>query len=179
MIRLFAALDVSDNLKQQISALPRKGLDSARFSHKDDLHITLRFIGEVEEEKLLAIKEILEGVHVKQFNVVVKGLALFEKKRQTVLYAPVESARSVTHLSTEITERLQKLGFVFSEQFYTPHVTIARTKNAEGLAGYINQHAKKISAEWKVEKFILYQSSDPDSSGQRYTSLKEYTLRKY
>jgi RNA 2',3'-cyclic 3'-phosphodiesterase len=179
LIRLFTALDVPGSLKNQIEQLPRKGLNSARFSHIDDLHITLRFMGEVEEEKLLAIQEILEGVRIKEFTVVVKGLALFEKKKQAVLYAPVESARAVTHLSAEVTERLQKIGFIFTEQFYKPHVTIARLKNTHGLQDYIMQHSKKIFAEWKDQRFILYRSSEPDGKGQRYTKLREYALVKY
>jgi RNA 2',3'-cyclic 3'-phosphodiesterase len=179
LIRLFAALDVSSELKNQIEALPRKGLDSARFSHMDDLHITLRFMGEVEDNKLPEIEEVLEGVRVKEFTVVVKGLALFEKKKQSVLYANVESVRSVTNLSAEVTERLQKIGFVFNEQFYKPHVTIARLKNVHGLQEYIKQHEKKIHAEWKAREFILYRSAEPDAGGKRYTKLRTYGLAKY
>ncbi len=179
MIRLFAALDVPDALKRQIEGLPRKGLDSARFSHIDDLHVTLRFMGEVEDSKVEEVKEILEGVRVKQFTVVVRGLALFEKKKQGVLYAPVESAKSVTHLSAEVTERLQKTGFVFSEQFYKPHVTIARLKNLNSMDQYIKQNEKKIFAEWKAQEFILYRSAEPDDKGQRYTKLQQYALNRY
>ncbi len=179
MIRLFAALAVPNLLKKQIAALPRKGLDSASFSHNDDLHITLRYVGEVEAEKLSLIEKVLEAVRVKQFSVVVRGLAIFEKQKRTVLHAPVESARSITHLSAEITERLQNLDFVFSEQSYKPHVTIARLKNPQGLDQYIRQNEKKIFVEWKAEEFILYRSAEPDAHGQRYTKLRAYPLHKF
>lgn len=178
-MRLFAALKVPQSLRKQIEGLPQKGLNSARFSHIDDLHITLRFMGEVEEEKLPAIIEILEGVRVKQFNVVVRGLDIFEMKNQAVLYAAVESVKSVTHLSAEITERLQKIGLMFSEQFYKPHVTIARIKNISGIEDYIRKNEKQVFSEWKAEEFILYKSAEPDDGGKRYTELKKYVMRAY
>ena len=178
-MRLFAALQVPNSLRKQIISLPQKGLDSARFSHIDDLHITLRFMGEVEENRLSEIIERLEGIRVKQFTVVVRGLDLFDQKRQKILYAPVESAKSVTHLSAEITERLQKIRFVFSEQFFTPHVTIARMKSVSGVEDYIRKNEKQIFAEWNAEEFILYKSAEPNENGQRYTVIKEFGLSKY
>jgi RNA 2',3'-cyclic 3'-phosphodiesterase len=178
-MRLFAALKISNCLAEQISKLPRKGLESARFSHPDDLHITLRFMGEVDEKQLPEIQEILEGVRVKQFTVVVRGLNIFEKKNQTILYAPVESAKSATHLSAEITERLQKSGFVFSDQLYKPHVTIARLRNITGINDYIRKNERQIFAEWRAEEFILYKSAEPDDGGKRYAKLQKYNLSVY
>ncbi len=178
-IRLFAALKVSNQLMQQIASLPRKGLDSPRWSHSEDLHITLRFVGDVAEEQLPAILETLEGVRVKIFKIVVRGLDIFEKKHQRILYAPVESARMVTHLSAEITERLQKAGLVFTEQHYTPHVTIARLKSRSGLLDYVMHHKKKIYAEWETGSFTLFRSAEPNETGKRYTALKEYKLTDY
>jgi 2'-5' RNA ligase len=177
--RLFIALEVPAELKRQMESLPRKGLDSAHFQHPGDLHITLRFIGEAEDEQIPEIQKILEGIPVKKFGVVVKGLGIFHKKNQEILYAPVESARMVTHLSAEITERLQKARFVFTPQPYTPHVTLARLKTAHGLDQYVQKNKDKIHAEWTAQNFILFRSADPDEGGKRYTKLREYSLKNY
>lgn len=179
MLRLFVALEVDESLRGQILSLPRKGLDSARWSHPDDLHITLRFIGDVKEGQADKIKDILQGLRVQKFSIVVRGLNVFRKKHQSILYAPVESARKVTHLSAEITERLQTTGLEFPIQEYTPHVTIARLKKFQGLPDYIDHHSKKIHAEWRAEKFSLYLSANPDEGGKRYTQLAQYPLPDY
>jgi 2'-5' RNA ligase len=179
MIRLFAALKVPQALVDQAEKLPRKGLDSARWSHPDDLHITLRFLGDVEEGRLPEIEQALEFVKQKKFTVVVKGIDVFRKKHQSILYGAVESARSVTNLSADVTTRLQRIGFEFTAQDYTPHVTLARLKKYQGLPDYVDHHSKKISAEWRAESFFLFRSANPDESGRRYSVIREYLLAAY
>jgi RNA 2',3'-cyclic 3'-phosphodiesterase len=178
-IRLFTALKASADLHRQVQELPRKGLDSAHWSHPDDLHITLRFLGDVERDRLAEIEEILEGIRVRKFGVVVKGLDIFQRKKGGVLYAAVESTRKLTHLNSEVTERLQKLGFVFPEKFYTPHVTLARVNNVQGLKEYSQKNSRLIRAEWSVESFYLFQSADPDEKQRRYTALRKYKLSEF
>lgn len=177
--RLFVALKVSDSLKQQAQELPRTGLDSPRWSHPDDLHITLRFLGDVEDNRFSSIVDMFSCIHAVKFSLVVKGLAVFNRKNQRVLYAPVESARAVTNLSAEVTDRLEKIGFAFSKQPYTPHVTLARLNNAGSVEHYLKKHALRIRAEWAVDSFHLFRSADPDSRGSRYRALAAFPLSDY
>ena len=178
-VRLFTALDVPPDLVRQVRALPIKGLEHARWSHPSDLHITLRFMGEVEEDQIPSVIDALGSIHIKPFTVVAKGLDLFDKKKRAVLYVPIESHTKITHLTSEITERLTRLGFAFPESFYTPHITLARAKDAQGMARYASIHSKKIRAEWTASRFILYRSAEPDSGGQRYTALSSFDLKRF
>lgn len=175
-VRLFTALKVSPLLAEQVEAMPRKGMDSPRWTHADDLHITLRFIGDINETKIESIIHSLDLIKVRNFGVAVKGLDVFHKPHRSILYAPVESIRGTTNLTTEITDRLQELGFVFTEQFYTPHVTLARVKNKHGIETYAKKNAKKIFAEWMANSFYLMQSAHAALGQTRYTVLKEYSL---
>jgi 2'-5' RNA ligase len=177
--RLFTALKVPAELVKQVRQLPFKGLDNAHWSHADDLHITLRFMGEVDDEKIDVVKEILTQVRVKAFTIVAKGLDVFDKKNRGVLYVPIESHKKVTHLSAEVTERLTDIGFIFPESYYTPHITLARTKNAQGLHRYAEAHTKKIRVEWMASEFFLFRSADPDETGKRYTQLSSYPLQSF
>ncbi|MCC7304997.1 MAG: RNA 2',3'-cyclic phosphodiesterase [Alphaproteobacteria bacterium] len=176
-IRLFAALSIPGVLKKQASALPRKGLSSPRWSHPDDLHITLRFIGDVDESRLPEIEETLEHVRVKPFTIVAKGLDIFARKKQKILYIPIESRRAVTNLSAEVTERLNKTDFEFPLDVYTPHITLARLSDPAGLRDYVYRNAGFIRLEWKAESFFLFRSADPDAGGKRYSVVREYPLR--
>jgi RNA 2',3'-cyclic 3'-phosphodiesterase len=177
--RLFTALKVPEELIKQARQLPLKGLDNARWSHVDDLHITLRFMGEVEDQKIDAVKELLGQIHVKPFTIVAKGLDVFDKKNRGVLYVPIESHKKITHLAAEITERLTRLDFVFPESYYTPHITLARAKNAQGMHRYAETHGKKIRVEWMATEFFLFRSADPDETGKRYTQLSSCPLRSF
>ena len=179
-MRLFAGLHVSPQFIRQAAALPRKGMDSARFVHPDDLHITLRFIGDAPDEKHDEIKNILSGVRMKQFSIVARGLGAFTQKSQAALYAPIESHKKITHLSAEITDRLNKIGFEFPIREFTPHITLARLKNTQGLEQYIERNKKAVHAEWAADKFYLFKSADPESEGgARYSVLQEYALTAY
>jgi 2'-5' RNA ligase len=179
VVRLFTALNVSEILKKQYSALPRFGLDNPHWSHPDDLHITLRFLGEVEEERVPLIEQALENIRVKSFNVTARNLNMFDKKRQAVLYAAIENQKKIFHLTAEITDRLMPLGFVFSERSFTPHITLARLKNPQGLEAYIKYNGNQLHSSWEINNFTLYQSSDPENSGPRYKALKTYPLLEY
>lgn len=179
-MRLFAGLGVSSKLTQQFQNLPRTGLEDQRWVHPDDLHITLRFIGEAEETKLSEIQDVLEGVRVKHFSIVARGLDAFVKKNQAALYSPIESHRKITHLSAEITERMNRLGFEFPERAFAPHITLARLKTSPGLDKYIVRNKSAIHAEWTADKFYLFKSADPSNEGDaRYSVLREYALERY
>lgn len=177
--RLFVALTVPDSLKQQVQELPRTGLDSPRWSHQQDLHITLRFLGDVDDDRVASIVDALSSLRIVKFSIVVKGLAVFNRKNQRILYAPVESVRTVTNLSAAITERLATIGFVFSQQPYTPHVTLARLNNNGSIEHYLKKHKALVRAEWTADCFHLFRSADPDSHGSRYSSLASFALRDY
>jgi 2'-5' RNA ligase len=178
MLRLFVALGVSNTLKTQFSKLPRGGLDAPRWAHIDDLHITLRFIGEADEARLSEIESNLSRVRAAPFNIVVKGLSIFEKKKQSVLFAPIESHRKITHLCAEVTDALTRAGFEFPVRAFMPHVTLARLKTARDLNGFIVKNFNHINADWRVESFGLYESADSlNDDTARYKILKNFDLQ--
>lgn len=174
--RLFIALPVSPALKEQLCALPHKGLE-ARWTHPDDLHITLRFLGDIPAGQADEIRNLLPRIRRPSFNIEVAGMDYFQTGRQVILWAAVRSTRKLTALAADINEIMAPLGFEMPNKPYVPHVTIARMKRPAGLERYIGQHGAHIKDSWTAEEFALYRSAAPDEKGSRYSKLKTYFLQ--
>lgn len=175
MKRLFVALPVPSGFISQLRELPYKGLEG-KWNHKDDLHITIRFLGEVEENQIIDITDALNKVRRPQFSIEVSGLNVFDNKRQSILYANIASTKKLTTLCAEITDVLTPLGFDFGTRPYKPHITLIRLKNPHGIDKYINQHGKKINSSWRATGFKLMESSSADEKGCHYKTLADYGL---
>lgn len=174
--RLFVAVAVAPQIKEQLSVLPRDQI-GGRWTHPDDLHITLRFLGDVSSEKAEVIKEILLKVKRAPFTIEASGMDMFYNKSQTILYADVVSTKKLTALCTDITDLLVPMGFDFGTRPYTPHVTLARLKKNEKAAEqYKKHHGSKIRSQWQVDAFYLMESGLPDEKGTRYHEVCRYGL---
>lgn len=174
-VRLFTALDVPQELKTQLAALPRKGLD-AKWSHPDDYHITIRFLGDIGSARLPEIDEALARVRSPSFAAEVRGLAHFDNRKQSVLHAAVQSVRRMENLCADVTDALTPLGFDFGPRPFVPHVTVARVKGMRGLDDYTARNGRSVAARWRPEAFHLMRSASPGVTGRRYTALRTYPL---
>jgi len=175
-LRLFVALSIPAAAARQLQDLPRKGID-ANWTPSGDLHITLRFLGEVVESRLPEITEALERVRRPAFHVEMQGLGAFDGGRQSVLFAAVQSTRKLIALAGDINEVLARLGFEMPRKPFMPHVTLARLKDRRGLDAYVGRHGKQLQTSWQAASFGLYLSADPDENRRRYTQLAEFPLR--
>ena len=178
--RLFVALKVPGALKKQFAALARKDI-KARWQMDDDLHITLRFLGDVPVSQIDDIEQALSRVRKAPFHVHVDGLDAFHKKRQSILYGRVTSSKKLTSLVAEINEKLQDVGFEMPTRPYIPHVTLGRVNNARGLDQYVAKSGRALRAEWEATEFCLMESQPAEAreSGQsKYPARKTYVLKK-
>ena len=179
-VRLFTAIEVPADLKRKISALPNIKLDFKSRSHPDDLHITLKFLGDVDAVMLPVIEEALEEMKkTKKFGMEVSGLGLFSKKDKKVLYAAVPSVRQISLLAEQIAQKLAASGFTLEQKPYIPHVTIARLNDDRKFEEYKKQNERSIHAQWNVNAFHLMRSAVKEDGEKRYTVLQTYNLPAY
>lgn len=179
-VRLFTALTVPDALRNKVVALPKVKLDFQRITNPQDLHITLRFLGEVEENILPDIEDVLEGMRKPTpFGVEVSGLGTFEKKRQCVLYAAVQSVKKLALLSDDITQKMEPLGLTFEKRAYMPHVTVARLRSTKNVENYAKRYGKDIHASWQAKEFHLMRSASAEDGEKRYSILRTFVLPPY
>jgi len=131
MIRLFAGLALPEAHRRQLRLIGG-GIEGARWVEPENLHITVRFIGEVDEDVAEDIALALDAVKVAPFTVTLKGLGTFGHPPHN-LWAGVEDdpkgALAALHASVE--SALVRQGLVPERRKYAPHVTLAWLKKGK------------------------------------------------
>jgi 2'-5' RNA ligase len=178
MIRLFVALSLPETVKRQLAML-QGGVPGARWSTDEQLHLTLRFIGEVDEGQARDIDETLSTIEHSVFPLELAGVGEFGGKNPHMLWAGTRPNEKLMNLQRKIETALQRLGLAPESRKYTPHVTVARLRGTPmaKLREFLSAHALFSSLEFRIENFALY-SSQLSSHGSIYRVEREYPLRK-
>jgi 2'-5' RNA ligase len=178
MPRLFVALDLPDAIKDSLLPLMR-GLGDVRWIDPDQLHLTLRFIGEVDNGEANDIADALSLVQGYPFDLRLKGLGHFPPRGEPkVIWVGIERQPELKALKRRIDQALKQVGIDRDPQKYTPHVTLARLRQPPrqaGLATYLMRHALYQSSSFPISGFKLY-SSWLDSAGADYQVEASYDL---
>lgn len=160
MPRLFVAIDLPEEYAPLLENLKDETL-SARWTPPHQFHLTLRFIGDVEEEKVADIDQALVRVKSSPFTMHAAGVGTFPSKRNPrVLYVSVKESGTLTTLQRDIEDSLQAIGIPQETKPFTPHLTIARLKrNASRLVrAYLRDKEEFTLEPFMVREFFLYQS---------------------
>lgn len=178
MIRLFCALELPNGLRDRLIALGG-GMPGARWVPEENLHVTLRFIGEVPESAFDDIVAALSGVSAPAFDLTVVGVGHFEQSRRpTMVWARVEKNGALLQLHARIESALRRVGIKSEERQFMPHITLARFDrdvSAERVAGFIGANSLFRAAPVRVEHFTLF-SSVLGRSGPSYHLEAEFPL---
>jgi 2'-5' RNA ligase len=177
MIRLFVALALPDEVADGLAML-QAGVPGARWSTRDQLHLTLRFIGEVDGRDAAAIDDALIAIDAPRFELALKGVGEFGGKNPRALWAGVRDPQPVKFLARKIETALQRIGLPADERKFVPHVTFAhlRASPRGRVFDFLTDHALYASLPFEVGGFILY-SSLLTSDGSIYTAERAYRLR--
>lgn len=177
MQRLFVALSIPDTVAQSL-ALLQVGVPGARWQTREQLHLTLRFIGEVDGRDAAAIHDALSGIAAPAFTLELHGTGEFGGKHPHALWAGVRPSEALLHLQRKIETAVQRAGLAPERHKYTPHVTLARLRGTPvgRVMDYLTDHALYTSAPFPVAGFILY-SSVLTSDGSIYRAEQAYRLR--
>lgn len=177
MIRLFVALALPDDAASQLLAI-QSGVPGARWQERDQLHLTLRFIGEVDRRDAERIDDALVAIFASRFAVQIKGVGEFGGKHPRALWAGVAPNNALMHLQRRIETALQNIGLPAEGRRYTPHVTLARLRGTAPrlLTDYLTDHTLFAATPFEADEFILY-SSKTTSHGSIYVPERYYSLR--
>ena len=177
MIRLFTAVPLPADVRQQL-LLATGGVPRARWSEPRNMHITLRFIGEVDRGVAEDCALALETVAAAPFPLKISGVGQFGAGRNArLLWAGVEKSPALDHLRDKVESVLVRAGLEPETRKFSPHITLARLRDApkEGLAGYLQTHAALQLGPFPVDRFILY-SSWPGKEAPAYREEAVYAL---
>lgn len=162
MPRLFVAIDLPEQQRLGLEALCHGLPAETRWTPPGQLHLTLRFIGAVEDHLFLPIKQTLAAIPFLPFRLQIKGLGHFPPGRQAkILWAGVAENPNLVKLQRQIEIDLVRLGLAPENRQFHPHLTIARLPprlSPEILAAYLADHSQASSPPFRVESFHLYSS---------------------
>ena len=177
MPRLFVALAIPDAIAPSL-ALLQAGVPGARWQTREQLHLTLRFIGEVDGVIAGAVHDALSGIAAPGLTLELHGVGEFGAKHPHTLWAGVRPNAALLHLQRKIETAVQRAGVAPDRQKYTPHITLARLRGTPvgWVMDYLTDHALYSSAPFPVSGFILY-SSVLTSDGSIYRAERAYRLR--
>src|SRR5690349_4525489 len=130
MQRLFVALPLPDDVAESLVRI-QAGVPGARWQTREQLHLTLRFIGEVDGREQSAAHDALFAIDAPAFSLALHGVGEFGGKRPAALWAGVRSSEPLMHLQKKIETALMRVGFASDRQRYLPHVTLARLRGTQ------------------------------------------------
>jgi len=176
MIRLFTALEIPKNAASHL-ALLGGGVPGARWQKPEQLHVTLRFIGEVDEGVARDIDDVLSSIHAPSFELEISGVGAFGGKMPRALWAGVRGTEPLLHLQRKIETALQHLGLPPEHRKFTPHITLAYLKSAprEKVLDFLTHHALLSLPAISVTRFVLF-SSQLSPDGSLYRVERTYAL---
>ncbi len=174
MLRLFVGIALPPELRLRLS-LMAAGVPGAKWVNPGNYHLTLRFIGEVDEGQAADIDDALARIRAPRFDVTLASVGHFGLR---MLWVGIERNAALQHLHEKVESALRRLGFAPEERRYTPHVTLARLKGvSEGkLQSYLSAHALFRAAPFTVDHFSLI-ASYLTKSAAIYEDQADYALR--
>lgn len=185
-IRCFIAIEIPEPIQEQLVRIQgtlRKQISKASWVKPGNIHLTLKFLGDVDPEDIESIGKAVEGVtkHHHSFSLHIGGVGAFPNlARPRVIWVGVKfGAERVSTLAQDINLALSTRGFSLDAKKFNPHLTIARLKEKIDLKPYASQYRQynRIhGAEMTVDTISLIQSR-LHSRGAIYSTLQSYSLR--
>lgn len=176
MHRLFVAIRPPKDVRA-ILHKTMGGIRGARWQTDDQLHLTLRFIGEVDRHNAQDIHAALGGIHHPRFEIALQGIGTFDRRDQAeAVWAGVVPHASLHALHKKVDQALGRVGIAADKRAYLPHVTLARLNRSSGPVGGLIENSGGLSSPpFLVEAFSLFESNlTPE--GAVYTVVQRYPL---
>jgi len=174
-MRLFIAFDISDEAKEELlKAQSELKKADAKLTLAKEFHLTLKFLGEVEDKKVDEIKDRLSKVRFEQFDAELDGTGVFPTEDYIrVVWVGLEPKDKITTLQQKIEEAL--LGMFLKDTRFHPHLTLARVKFVKDKKGFIEK-LKKIKMEKKAFSLSIFKliKSTLTPKGPVYEVLEEF-----
>jgi len=177
MHRLFVAIrppeDVRDLLIDAMDDSP-----ALRWVGDEQLHLTLRFIGEVERPVANDIAAALDRVRSSNFQIRISGAGKFEKRTGGALWAGVEPKTPVVGLAAKVERALQQVGLEPEHRAFSPHITLARwnRRNSEAVEAFLRRNSDLHSDPFDVDRFVLFESK-LSRHGPHYEGIAAFALK--
>jgi 2'-5' RNA ligase len=176
MARLFTALEIPPEIALDLDMM-RGGIAGARWIDRENYHITLRFMGEVDGAMYRELRAALDGVRGAPLQMALRGVGSFGGRKPHSLWAGVAESPALRELQMAQERLCQQLGLAPDPRKFFPHVTMARLRQARvgDVETYILGHSLYQSPPFVTGRFVLM-SSRPSRGGGPYALEEAYPL---
>ncbi len=180
--RGFIAIDinVASTIVEFEKEIKKTGAD-VKLVEPQNIHITLKFLGDVEKTLIDEIEQIMNDAvkEIKPFTIKLKGTGVFPNQNYArIIWIGINEAQIIETIVKTIDEYLSKLGFKKEKRGFSPHLTIARVKSAKNKQRLLETIEKYTNVEFSIQEVnsIKLMKSDLTSAGPIYTTIKDVTL---
>lgn len=187
-MRIFIALDIPGEIRARISEYMdrvRPYAESARWARTEGLHVTLKFIGEMKDEKVPEIAKALATVTAEPFTINFSGAGFFPTaKSPRVFWLGVEGAEALPRLAAAIDAAAHSLDIAREKKPFNAHLTLARAGSGPVAGQVLRPVQRLLEAEappqfgtMTAQEFWLYRS-ELARGGSKYTKLQKFEIGK-
>lgn len=174
--RLFVGIDPPPAIKGELLAL-MEGVSGARWQTAEQLHLTVRFVGEVDGRQAEDIVAALSALRHPGFAARLEGVGVFDRRgRPESLWVGAQPQTALRALHDKADRAVQMAGVPPEGRAYLPHVTIARLNGGAGpIDGFAATHGGFRSTPFRVEALTLYESH-LGRTGAFYEAVERWPL---
>jgi RNA 2',3'-cyclic 3'-phosphodiesterase len=176
MHRLFVAIRPPEHIRDLLIDAMDDSPDF-RWQDEEQLHLTLRFVGEVDRPVAEDLADALGRVRAARFSIRIKGVGSFDQRNSGALWTGVEPKEPLAALAAKIERTCLAVGLEPERRAFHPHITLARWKGrrTRELASFLERTRGLVSDPWEVDAFILFESR-LSRHGAHYESVATYAL---
>jgi len=170
-IRMFVSVEIPEEVRKKAAGLSKElPPDSITPVKPENMHLTLRFIGEVPGKMIEEIKERLSGVKFEKFNLSLKGAGVFPNENYVrVVWVGAENEK-LKELANNVIGALRGIGKE-EERGFSAHLTIARVKKKIDVKDFLQKHSNDEFGSFYVDQFYLMRSELKPGQPPKYTVL--------
>ena len=178
MLRLFVAVPIPDDVADKIARL-QTGLDGAKWSPRENLHLTLRFVGAIDQRQAEDLDTALGDIRVPPFSIDLQGIGYFGSNEPHAIWLGVKTNSFLSTLQNRCERACRLTGLAPAPRAYTPHVTICYLPRHQFLDSVLAfQQSRNLFTvpSWTADRFYLYASRTNGPGPSRYSIEAEYPL---
>lgn len=178
MMRLFLAIPIPDDVATKIARV-QHGLEGAKWSPRENLHLTLRFLGDVDKRKAQDIDAELEQIRVSPFDLDIATIGFFGGEEPHAAWIGVKANSALMELQKQCERACRRAGLAPDPRSYTPHITICylpRHYPVGNVMAFQQDNNLFKAQDWLADRFYLYASQTQGRGPSRYSIEAEYPL---
>jgi RNA 2',3'-cyclic 3'-phosphodiesterase len=160
-MRLFIAIILNDGIKDYLmTAIEHLKKEASRgnFTHRENLHLTLVFLGELSSEKADAVKSAMNRVSGEPFRLSLSGFGKFKRNGRDIHWAGVDKSEALLSIQKQLSFELEKSGFQLENREYSPHLTLGREISLMDPSKNIYESLPAERQEMTVSRLSLMKS---------------------